>query len=493
MQKLNTFILRYSDFEDANINTINEHIGLLQKNDYVLWGWFKKPYESLSIRSHGEECTYYKYNKSYGSLCLPNELLLFNSSKREVYKAHCRRIITQQTIIPEEKEAIPAYYRKIALEYWFCLTSFSKVEYNEFHKSFCDSINFSSDDTVLTNKVSVKNSLIQVKANGILHISDLHFGTAFNYCMDNEVHRAYPKLLDKFSVISKKHQDSVGIIVASGDFSFGGDDRTKNFNAARSFLVDLCDLFQLDYKKHLIVVPGNHDKGFVEDTPKEHITSSFEEKVLNNYDIEYREFKKSLTDDEQITYIRKYLLPNETKINLAALDSSDLQSKKKREYGYIDLRQLDIIKSFDIDENDLNMAVFHHPLVLPPTIYSIFSYEDKTGKFHSSPLSILENAYEIAQELTYHRFKYILHGHQHYPYFGKYIMHNKNGNTNIGFLSAGSLGLNTTNQHSDFPYNSFNIYKIDKNKIDIEAYRFLQRDPPEMFDSCRFRNHQLKK
>lgn len=169
------------------------------------------------------------------------------------------------------------------------------------------------------------------------------------------------------------------------------------------------------------------------------------------------------------------------------MDSSDLQSSQIREYGYVDIRQFE---SPEIDSNDdsyTKFAVMHYPLVIPPSRFNINSYEDNAGNFHAEALSVLENSFEIAQKLTEKGFQYLLHGHQHYPYVGRYCVRNSCEGTesNIGFLCAGTLGLNHTDTnclYEDFLFNSFNVYNVKENELNVKVYKFIPSQETSIVD-----------
>lgn len=474
-------ILRFSDFEDANIITIDQHNDILKKNKFVLWGWFKKPYEHLILLKNST-WEYTKFSCNQGSFSIPNNIYLCNITKKEIYCAFCDNIYTKNNLPDEYLNYIPKYYNNNSeINYWFSLTNINKLEYDSFYERYGEDFDFSSDDTILMKK-SINNGIIETNGNSILHISDLHCGTAFNYKMSNAFssHRSHPILVDKLKKIKEDYD--IGLIVASGDFSFGKDKKNSlNFSEAYKFLIELCNIFELEATKHLILVPGNHDKGFIDSQNSSKDINPLESKIMNNYDSDYRKFKNELTQNEQFSYLKQYSFPNGKTVNFACFDSSDLQSEQKREYGYIDPRQLEIIKELDNKDSNINFAVMHYPLMFPPVPTKIYSYTDKKGTTHAAAMSILENAFEISQKLTQKGIKYVLHGHEHIPYFGKYGMYDKKCNANLLFLCAGSLGLDTSNLYSAYPYNSFNIYTLnDKNELNVDVYKFTNVEKPQL-------------
>lgn len=482
-------VLRFSDFKEQNIITIDEHKSVLSQHGKVYWGLWHKSYEEISSKPSSSEWVYKKFGKAWGSFSTPCTIFLCNISNKEVYIAMCSKIIISNNVQSNANHLIPAYYRNLNLSpppIYFSLKSIEKVNYNTFYNKHKEKLPFSSDDTLLM-AANIKHTYINIDKNSILHISDLHFGSSCNYKEGQLSDRGNkPYLKEKFLKLCAQHKDDIGLIVVSGDFSYGKDRKSsqeshrKNFSAAEKFLRELCDIFQLDPAQRLILVPGNHDKGFVDETNE---TSAIILKTDNDYDQDYRNFQNELIGEEQLTYLRKYCFPNNLKVNIACFDSSDIQSKRLREYGYIESRQFEIVDGIDRDSH-INLAIMHYPLIPPPTTIELSPYADDNGKYHAEAISVIENGFEVALKLTQKNFKYILHGHQHYPYLGKYVMDSPNfqEKANIGFLSAGSLGLNNiSNHYPNFPYNSFNIYTLSKNSLKVCIYKFLSNEPPQLY------------
>ena len=170
---------------------------------------------------------------------------------------------------------------------------------------------------------------------------------------------------------------------------------------------------------------------------------------------------------------------------MVCLDSSELQSEKIREYGYVDINKLSILDDIKLGDS-IKIAIMHYPLVNPPAKMTIKSYKDSHGVFHAEPISILENAFDVAKELTNKKFQFVFHGHQHYPYSGKYKVYNsqKKMDAEINFISAGSVAHNNVdNMYPDFPNNSFNIYTIENNSIDVVVYSYKIGSSPVILSS----------
>lgn len=486
---LETIVLRFSNFE--KINTIEEHKRIINETGKVYWGLWQKPYEKLISKEKTYKWTYSRDGEDIGEISFPRNIYLCNITARKVYLAECQGIKNVCQIDDTETIYIPKYYNNSSVEYYFLIKSIIECNYDAFHNENKSKLDFSSNDTILTEKDKHINvEYIKLSGNSILHISDLHFGENCNYKEGSHLQnpRDYAKLtslLDKFNNL-----DDIGLIVASGDFANGKERKRedlykKDFRAASDFLKELCKKLNLEPNKHLILVPGNHDKGFFEEN-FDPITG----KMGNTYDQDYRNFQKELIGLDHFTYTKKYFLPNGNKLVFLCLDSSDLQSEQIREYGYVDKRQFELLGGEqNYDSSCIKIAVMHYPLVTPPTKFDISSYQDENGKYHAEALSVLENSFEIAKILTDNGFRYLFHGHQHYPYLGNYNVRNpseqKEGN--IVFLCAGSIGLNHTDTkclYTDFLFNSFNLYTFHEKKICVKVYSFIPTLNPTIVDEC---------
>lgn len=492
VQKENFIILRYSDFEIDNIDTIDLHVDTLKKCKKVYWGWFNKEYETLTCIAKRRTWHYCQDDDSKYEIKLPITVYLFNREKNIVYLANCSNIkklrMYNHDIDVSEQKYIPSYYRTdSSVKTFFEFYKIEKVNYDEFVQNcITEKIDISCDATFLyAGNNTLNHDYIDLDSEYILHISDLHFGSFCRYIEGNIDPRNNSdcKLLDKIIIEENK---KIGLIIVSGDFVHGKDRKSnkykESFNKAKEFLKALCEKFELNPYTHLLLVPGNHDKGYIEDSDGK--ISAIDNKTQNNYEEDYREFQKSLINEQNLSYVRKYRLNNsELKLNFLCLDSSYLQSEQKREYGFVSLSKLKYMENTDDDA--LKMVVMHYPIVPPPSAVNLVHYTDENGKSHTEPISILENAFSVASKLTEKSFKIIFHGHQHYPYSAIFNVYNPLSNTyaKLACLGVGSLGLNQTGMHDDFSSNSYNVCKLGKDKLEVCYYKFNTISSSNMFIS----------
>lgn len=491
-----TIILRYGR-NNPQVSPIREHQKVLEaqkrsanaddtiNNDlYVLWGLWKKPYESISS-SLAHQWIYKGYDDKAISFDNNDDVFLCDLNQKEVYKITWTGIL--ETLTKENLKLIPKYYRPdsidTALGNYVCIKKFEKVNFKKFVKKNSPKVNFASDSTVLiveneeyAKKPELPKTVHLDNKHKVIHISDMHFGSK---CVFKNV----SDLISKFG-----NDDSVGLIVASGDFSTGVDWQredykkkiSSNFKQADDFLDQLCKKYGLNPDENLLLCPGNHDKQVIANT------SIGERKYTNDYDDYYRVFQRQLININELTYIKSYDMEfingNDKKkiiINFIVLDSTDEQDENLRTLGYISPRQFYILdylekKNQEKDNSNenktsiLNLAVMHHSLLIPPLNSAVVS---NTNEIY--PSSILYNSYEVISKLEEYRVRCVLHGHQHYPYTGVYNASKLYPISDVkevkaDFLCAGATGIKDL--YDEFPFNSYNEYKFSYIKENKKEY-----------------------
>lgn len=503
----NALILRYTDFQ--SIFTILEHQAILKEKKRVLWGWWKKPHENLTFNQEKKKWNYYNDLDAGDSVGveLPSKVYLCDFNNRKVYLAEYVEIISTFELDDAQREWIPPYYRASdQVAFYFVFSNITEKKYVDFVSEYQDHVDFSSINTMLFALQGVtvaKNSCdtIKLKSCNILHISDLHFGTKSAYkqgCTDENLRNVDSgnDLLKKLPLPEK----NIGLIIASGDFVVAKEHRSnpknieKAFRLANEFLLELCKKYELDPKLHLILAIGNHDNQLelVANTQGDELEFDLlKSKSQNACKAAYVSFQSNLIGATQLHYVKKYSLTGGYKMNFIVLDSCDYHSEQIKDYGYIADRQLSsaAFKEFESKKRKtINIAICHHPIVPPPIAPRVNSHQDKAGKYHCDPLSVISNSFAVANWLTNKHIPLVLHGHQHYPYFGSLSMHNPVESehalkkANISYFAAGSLALpaSTGGLYDEFPVQSFNTYEINSAQKTLTAhvYEFTPNHRP---------------
>lgn len=499
----NIIILRYTNFVD--ISTISEHKKIFDVKKKVLWGWWKKPFEYLKLDVKSNSWSYFEVlsENHIKTKNISSQVYLCDYDGKKVYLAKYSEIIEHCQLTTEQKELIPQYYRESGnVLFYFLLIDLKEENYSEFEKKYHKKVDFSSSNTMLfvegkLNNRAKSRSVVELKYPRILHISDLHFGKQCPYKQGTTIknNQHIDGLCDLFLKLPDE-QENIGLIIASGDFVVAKEQKANakhhndGFDIASEFLLTLCKKYKLNPKTHLILSAGNHDKGLVLEGDDDSI-NTLENKTENCYDSAYRNFLLKTIGEREFHYFRSYVVNDSYKLNCVVLDSSDLQSTQTKDYGYVAKRQFAANNFENLGKSKnktFNIAILHHPLVPPPVIPMIGSYQDQQGKYHCDPLSTIRNSYTVGRWLTDKKVSILLHGHQHYPYCGKFTMgdplekESKIFGANVTYISAGSLSMPAAlgNFYPTFPKNSFNIYEINlkSRTMSAEVCTFLPDEEP---------------
>jgi predicted MPP superfamily phosphohydrolase len=227
-----------------------------------------------------------------------------------------------------------------------------------------------------------------MKIPTLLHISDLHFGF---------IHKEIAETARREFVTDLRNLNpKPNFIIVSGDLSeFGLESELKD---AKTFLDEVAEICQLENKRHLIVVPGNHDL-------LKSIRRLFRPKrALLNYQKFFCENVWEFFEDYNLTIFgfnsncvgRLSFTFDDGKIGRSQLASLGEE--------YIRLKQS--LKERNLDDQfirSLKIAVLHHHSV--PTPHT-----------QMQNFLILRDAGDFLQRVTSYNFDLILHGHQHFPF-----------------------------------------------------------------------------
>lgn len=315
----------------------------------------------------------------------------------------------------------------------------------------------------------------------ILHLSDLHFGGDHGFVTTTE-QSAIPELPLDDIIVERTQSLSgcrIGMVVVSGDFITAGD--ANNFPYAKAFLERLLIGLGLE-KKHVVMVPGNHDIWVQDDHP----TRDY--KAAVPYVSFMRDFYgANLTEIERLQAFRA---PGNWRLNFLSLNSSRPRTKTTMEYGYVGkdryelflrrMRENNAGKNLRdlMHEKVLNFAVLHHHLI-PGQL--VCKPEIKR------PVSLTLDAGELVSELQYSSFHFALHGHQHVPFIGNTSRaRSPDGEwREIGFpltvIGSGSSGAKTDRLSAEHPKNTFGIYTPQDNGLRIRMEEYNSTLKPRTF------------
>ena len=153
-----TVILRFRDLVTAEGETIQKHIAVIEKHNYVWWGWWKKGNEKTPISEFAA--------LKIAATTHPIDIYLVDSGQSLVYHAICTDIhLKEEEKSPSpEKDKTPEYYQDQKYCVWFKLTKIepcdpahlSGFSYVDCKELFCDSnVDYSRFDNKKIYSVSV--------------------------------------------------------------------------------------------------------------------------------------------------------------------------------------------------------------------------------------------------------------------------------------------------------------------------------------------------
>ena len=408
-----TAILRFSD---AEASTIDAHLEIIHAHGSTWWGWWKKDAEAFP------SLPFLTYLRN-AARREPLRLGLLNRKGTERFAvATCVDVAFAEPLAPipsPEVPLTPAYYRDQEFPAWFRFTRIDDVSRTAFRRDFggipaLDPTLYDvfEDDGKPTMRPGHNWTMEPIAIHGdtILHISDLHFGADHGFPLEGDDdlgvrRRTLAELLaERLRDLGKE----IGIVVVSGDLITRGD--ANAYPAANAFLSRLLELLELE-RDHCVIVPGNHDL-WVRD--EEHPTRRYA------HEEPYKDFVSGFFQAEfqGLERVRRYRRSTGDDFVFIELNSCRIRSDALKEYGFVAKHRYEPLLDWVNDVLRVHrppsgrailFAVLHHH-VLPVWAVSIPDEE--------RPVSLCLDAGELIDEFQRHGVRFVLHGHQHFPFIG---------------------------------------------------------------------------
>jgi predicted phosphodiesterase len=439
-----TVLLRFRDLTEG-VHTVDEHNKIVDQHGRVLWGWWKKPAETMPDPG----LTIVSKDLKEGE----KRVLFVDSGDESLFTAPLLRIHYEpggKLLPPPNTEHCPDYYERKELPAWFevgrierignvasVLTKyvFSSENRTASHYSiaalnrevigqtvadvqFLDS-NVSlwlvtpTDDVGLLARPNivrpVDSGIWKTKGRFILHISDLHFGDehAFRNHLASAPKTGKERMLDALLAdlpAAGIGPDDVALVFATGDFTWRGE--SHEFANAESFLVDLANALGL-HRSQLLIVPGNHDIEW----------RSNGADIDENAELNYSRFTSSFynaSSRPDFLRLSRFDIGGRT-FTIVALNSCRIESKTTAGLGFVGQSQIhaayNALAALPADAGDIRLCLMHHHLL--PINYV---EEVPTADKH---VSISLDAEAILRFLISTQIQSVFHGHQHQPYYAE--------------------------------------------------------------------------
>ncbi|MET3982002.1 putative MPP superfamily phosphohydrolase [Mucilaginibacter sp. UYP25] len=448
-------LLRYRDTSD--LDTIAEHQKLITKSGHVWWGWWKKesePDRTEIIRKIAAAPAHYSF-------------YIFDRSTTKFFKAHIIELSdgTVSRISTPEKDHTPTYYQDEQLPLWLKLTKLSEIGRDEFLKIFKvipdQNYSFFTKEDINADVAAttvVGKQFVNLKSDYILHLSDIHFGDDFGFPRNPEPGKQ-PLADIIVNTIRNDLKVQLGLLIVSGDITSRGVSDILVTDGLE-FLEKLCTELNLK-REEVIIIPGNHDIPLQKVDMKDY----HHEKLYRNF---LQLFYGKSTD---LFGLESFRFPCGLTADIMRMHSVKLRKEKESNYGYAEWPLYDSLLNNHPPVSDLKIAVIHHHLVSA----SIEEVLDPDYPFGS--ISVTIDSGRIIDGLQKFGFKIVLNGHQHIPGITRISRGQKtdtneiliNDESMLTILSAGSAGAKKERLAEEMPFNSFSIYKISPETIDIEV------------------------
>jgi calcineurin-like phosphoesterase family protein len=476
------FVLRFRDFEQAE--TVLSHEQVIAARGAVWWGWWKKDSEhgiAGGLARIVDRC--------------PMEIGLLNRVRGTQFIAVCEQIVFSEDGSPigsPDASATPSYYRSGHFPAWFLLTSIRSVATPEWIDRFGaipggeptaffipDSRNGHAPDGENIKSGSAIQSAscgepVRLAASGILHLSDLHFGSDYGFPLKTGgvPHR---EALDDQIIrgLRDSRCEKIGLVVVSGDITTRGEH--EGFLEAQRFMGRLLDRLGLT-THHLVVAPGNHDI-LLEDP---HVTRTYHVDQL------YRDFINLLyrADSLELNRLQWFELPDERDLFVLTLNSVRPRRPETMQYGYVGrdlygplVEEMAGIRASLVAQGKrqpLAVAVLHHHVLPPPLV------EDPE---ESRPVSLTLDAGQLIEDLQRAGFHFILHGHQHIPFVKSVSQALRSGSGAwympplIHIIGNGSSGAMVHRLWNQMRNNCVGVYFARDTHLQVTMYEYADRVP----------------
>ena len=507
-------------FRDLVAKTIESHQEVIKNHDACWWGWWKRPsedkradvWEALAAATPGN----------------PIAVGLFDSGGGHVYRAFVTEIIPPEehgelARLPQDEKLIPSYYRESPFSRaWMRLKNIEPIDnfFNQYSfvkapdlpnyrkpllarfvgKRIVDASELRGMDTTIWEirssrandpaeeillssqaiSASVASEVVLCRSDCILHITDPHFAKG-DKKREQHIWRLESEVNNTSSTLSSAlhaalGEKRIGAVIVTGDLTFIGS--TEEFDEARSALAKLLGLLDLS-PDNLIIIPGNHDIQW--STDETYIPGAQVSAAPNDARANYQTFYEQLFQHEPSVHLamgRRMLLPSGLTLEIAALNSSSLQSGRNflAGMGRIDEASFEEVRrglgwqgltaGAHQSTLALRMLAIHHHLVVTEDIEPEIGYPQGYG--------MAVDAVRVQRLAAKHRVQLALHGHKHRAFLWRSSVYDlpEHASQNyklgeISIIGGGSVGSKETEGGKNY----FNLLNFSSSALEVTMYR----------------------
>ncbi len=281
----------------------------------------------------------------------------------------------------------------------------------------------------------------------ILHLSDLHFGTA------EEADLWYGQLSEDLK--QELNSSQLDAIILSGDIA--NKSVPEEYHAAQCFLKKVSEEFQLS-PEQIVIVPGNHDLNWElsKNAYKEDDSNRDEEKHRKRF-LHFANFYKSIKGEiYPPEYEKQDIFHHFPKQNLLILGLNSAWRLDHKNTSDASINSIALNDALNQIRNEkrymkcLKIAVWHHPL-------------KSSGEDRIKDMGFMER-------LAVAGFRLALHGHIHKADNDLYLYDRNIKGRKIDIIVAGTFGAPIGGWVPGYPL-QYNLLKLEKNKLRVETRR----------------------
>lgn len=460
-------ILRFSDYE---ADTIAEHENVISMGGYVWWGWWKKRHETAELPSERKLRARIERDGVV-------EVGLLERADSRFYVAKCLEIRTGLES-PAPDDRVPSYYSDKRCHAWFKLNDIVELDSKEWAAKFgSPPVGDSTVFPAQRPKPEVETVVVEASGkpgqSGILHISDLHFGSDHGYKSNGDSIGIEKSLLDR--IVGGLEFEPVCLVV-SGDLTTRG--QADGLTSARIFIEKLAERLDLD-RNAVVIAPGNHDIPI--DDPEVTRDFSNEQPFRDLLQL----FYGSELPNERIHDIRD---SSGHHLVIGVVNSSRPRRRESMNYGYVgEDRSGPVLKSIrkiaaHPASRSWSALVMHHHVVPAP----MFEEPER-----DRPVSLSLDAGELVSLAQENEVDAILHGHQHLPFVAGITRYAECAPSGVEVrraqrvlvLGAGSTGVATGDRlPEELNLNSYSTYRPfhqGSNEVHVRCVGFNRKIEPK--------------
>ncbi|MCG6552792.1 MAG: metallophosphoesterase [Candidatus Magnetominusculus sp. LBB02] len=318
-----------------------------------------------------------------------------------------------------------------------------------------------------------------------IHISDLHFnrncaninGISDRYdprLTKNPLYTTTEKTLSEDLVESLNGNLNTDAVVVSGDLVEEG----TGFEHVIKEFKDLGTKWFGDAPNRFVIVPGNHDVLFDENTGSRVRRASEYREAISKFD------SKDINQtpvwlNKKFLFDIKLFKCNGFSVLICGFESTYIETSKVRGFGYITPEQMEFIentiRAYIERENCIKIAVIHHHVV---PVSSDVDTDKSNLEMAELVVSLTYDAREFLRWLSKNNFSMLIHGHQHEPFIsGTSEFTHTHSQKEIIIAGAGSVskimttGGNYFNHVTLSPANGIEIRTFKANRTDTWGFK----------------------